>query len=123
MGTLPSDNQRKLAFVLHALGLGCKNNRLAGANDRRRRLEKDERFLRYFIAELRRMRRIIPPDANDLPRFDRRHQANVCNRPRARPLRPRAPGRPGDIADVLSLKQAINRKGGLRSARSKWHEA
>src|SRR5580693_132988 len=79
--TAPANDQGKLTFVFDALRLRRQNNRLARANDRRRRLKKNERLLGDVIPKFCGVRRIITPDAHNFSGIYGSQQTNVSNLP------------------------------------------
>ena len=83
MRAAAADNQRELAFMLDALRIAREDDRFAGTNDGRRRLQKDQRLFGHFVAELRGMRGIVPADADDLAGLDRSEQAHISQPPGA----------------------------------------
>src|SRR5580704_6506093 len=121
--TAPANDKRKLTFVFDALRLGRQNNRLAGADDRRRWLKKNERLPGHFIAKFFGVRRIITPDAHNFSGIDGSQQTYVSNRPEARPAGPGTPRGTGNVANVMAFEQAVKRRGRLRRGSTKWKEA
>ena len=63
----PPDHEGELAFVVDSFGLGRQNDVAAVEDERRGRLEKQQRLvLGRRVAELGRMLAVVPPDGDDL---------------------------------------------------------
>ena len=60
-----ADDDANLALVFDLLRLRRKTNRLAGLDDRRGRLEEDERFLGDLVAKLLGVVAVVAPDTDD----------------------------------------------------------
>lgn len=80
VATTFADHDPKLGFVIDVRACGRQVDRVSRSDDRRRRLEEEQRFRGHIVAELRSVRAIIPTDTNDLRRRDRRQQSRVGER-------------------------------------------
>jgi hypothetical protein len=63
--TAAADNESKLAFMLDALGIGRKHDRLVRADNGRRRLKKDKRLFGDYVAKFGGMSGVVAAYAND----------------------------------------------------------
>src|SRR5580704_13972436 len=121
--TAPANDKGQLAFVFDALRLGRQNNRLAGPDDRGRRLKKNQRLLGHLIAKFCGVRRVVAPDTHNFSRIDGGQQPHVSNRPGAPPVGPGTPRGGGNVADVVALEQTVKRRSRLRLGTTRWKKA
>src|ERR1019366_7265841 len=102
LGTLLRNDDGKLTFIIHALNIWRKNNGIFGREKRRWRLEKNQRLFGWELIKLSGVVDIIPAEADDLARCDRRQQLHIGERPG--PVRDAPPAKnvAGDFADSLT---------------------
>src|SRR5712691_476318 len=106
----PADNQRELAFVLHAQRILWQDDRFFWTDDGRRRLEEHQRFFWHFVAQLRRVRRVITPNTNTFRRLNGSKQPHISEASSTHTARPFHPGRAGNLDDVFTFDHAVTRR-------------
>src|SRR5712692_3338866 len=114
MRAAAAHNQRKFAFVFHALRIFWQDDRFFRSDDGRGRLEKHQWLFRDFVAQLRGVGCVIAPDAYDLGGLDGSQQPHLAESPRTRTARPGAPGRPGDLDEIFAFDQPVARRRRVR---------
>src|SRR5215469_6557538 len=113
----PHDH-RQLTLVLDAARVFRQHNRFLRPNHRRRRLQEHHRLLRHFVAQLRRMCRVVPSNAYNLARFHRSRKPHLLDRPDSFSPAPFFPRCLGDFFDLMAFHQSIKRRS-VRSARAR----
>lgn len=80
VATALPDHDPKLGFVIDVRACGRQVDRFSRSDDRRRRLEEEQRFGGHIVAKLRSVRAIVSTDTHDFGRRDRRQQCRVGER-------------------------------------------
>src|SRR6266849_6550936 len=98
------------AFMLDSLRVFCEDDCIRWTDDGSRGLQKNQRLLGDFVAELRGMSGIVTPDADNFSGLGGRQQTYRRQRPGLSNSGPFGPWGGGDFLNILAIQNAVSRK-------------